>query len=493
MTPSGDSLQQRILGGIAWKVASQVFGQLARIAVVVILARLLTPAEYGLAAMVLVFSALVLIFADLALGAALVQRRELSEADKSTVFWTSVAMGGVFMLGGIALSWPLAAFYGEPQVQPLFAALSISFLITALGTTQSALLNREMRFRSLELRMMAGTLIGGTVGIVVAAAGGGAWAIIVQQIAIASASSVLLWLLSPWRPTFTYSRAAFRSLAGFSANVFGTRVLFYANRNLDNLLIGRFLGAASLGAYAVAYNVMLLPLARIAQPIVEVLFPAMSRIQDNRPRIARLWLRANRMIGAITIPAMVGLMIVAPEFVGTLFGDRWESATPVIQILAWVGLLQSLQRLNSSVLLAADRTSTLLRYSVVVLVASVIAFAVGLHWGIVGVAAGYAISSTIVEPYYTWITVRVLDLRLADFLRSLAGVAQATLGMALAVLTAKHWLVSETLPVPVRLLILVAIGAATYFGLAAWRVPELRAEVRSLRRLRSTTAAPQPA
>ena len=196
--------------------------------------------------------------------------------------------------------------------------------------------------------------------------------------------------------------------------------------------------------------------------------------------MAAMWLRANRMIGAISVPAMVGLMLVAPEFVATLFGERWAEATPVIQILAWVGLLQSLQRLNSSVLQACDRTGTLLRYSIVVLLASVLAFVGGLHWGIVGVATGYAISSTLVEPYYTWLTVRVLDLRLIDFLRSLAGVAQATAGMAAVVLAAKLWLVPPDLAAGLRLAIFVALGLGSYALLAAWRAPELRAEVRGL-------------
>jgi O-antigen/teichoic acid export membrane protein len=492
MAPAGDTMRGRILSGLAWKVASQVFRQLARVAVVVILARLLTPAEYGLAAMVLVFSSLVLIFTDLALGAALVQREVLTERDRSTVFWTSVAAGVGFTALGIALSWPLAAFYGEPEVQPLFAALSVSFLITALGTAHSALLNREMRFKSLELRMMAGTFVGGTVGIVVAFAGYGAWAIITQQLAIAFVSTALLWAFSPWRPRLAFSLASLRSLGGFSANVFGTRVLFYLNRKLDHMLIGRFLGASALGAYAVAYNVMLMPLSRIAQPVVEVLFPAMSRIQDDRPRMAAMWLRANRLIGAISIPAMVGLMLVAPEFVATLFGERWEDAVPVIQILAWVGLLQSLQRLNSAVLLACDRSATLLRYSVVVLAASVAAFVAGLNWGIVGVAAAYAVSSTLVEPYYAWLTARAVGVTATDYLRTLAGIGQATAGMALVVTAAKLWLLPESLPESVALFVLAAVGAATYGALAAWLAPELRGELRYLRR-RQARPAPQPA
>jgi O-antigen/teichoic acid export membrane protein len=487
MAPGGDSMRTKIASGLAWKVASQIFRQLSRVVVVVILARLLTPAEYGLAAMVLVFSSLVLIFTDLALGAALVQREELSERDRSTVFWTSVSAGVAFTLLGVALSWPLAAFYGEPQVQPLFAVLSLGFIVTALGTAHSALLNREMRFKSLELRMMAGTFLGGAIGVGVALGGYGAWAIIAQQLAISCVSTVLLWAFSPWRPRLTFSLASLRSLGGFSANVFGTRVLFYLNRKLDHMLIGRFLGAAALGAYAVAYNVMLVPLSRIAQPVVEVLFPAMSRIQHDRARMAAMWLRANRMIGAITIPAMVGLMIVAPEFVRTVFGARWEEAIPVIQILAWVGLLQSLQRLNSSVLQACDRTATLLRYSVVVLAASVIAFAGGLHWGIVGVAAGYAISSSVIEPYYAWLTARVLDVSAATYFRSLAGVVQATAGMAGVLLLTKGFVLPDHLPAGARLAILVGLGFVTFASLAAWRVPELRSDLRGLRR-RSTPA-----
>ena len=465
-----------------WKAVSQAFRQLSGIAVAVILARLLTPHDYGVAAMVLVFASLVIIFSDLALGAALVQRERLTELERSTVFWTSAAVGLCFTLAGIALSGPVASFYGEPEVKPLFAALSLSFLVTALGTTQVALMNREMDFRSLELRMMAGTMAGGVVGVVAAARGYGAWAIIAQQLTVAVVSTCLLWALSPWRPRFVFSVTSLRELGGFSANVFGTRLLFYLNRNVDNLLIGRFLGPAALGAYAVAYNIMLAPLGRIAQPIVEVLFPAFSRMQQERARVASLWLRVNRVVGTITIPGMLGLILVAPEFVEVVLGPRWEPAVPVIQILAWVGLLQSLQRLNSSVLQAFDRTRTLLWYSIVVLVASLAAFVVGLQWGIVGVAAAYAIASTFVEPYYAWLTMRVLGISVREYVGNLAGVAVAALAMAACVLAVRTLVVPDDLPAALRLLILVAVGIAAFVPLWGWRAPDVLADLRALRK-----------
>jgi O-antigen/teichoic acid export membrane protein len=484
------TMRSRLLHGLAWKVGSQLFRQGWRAAVAIILARLLLPDDYGLAAMVLVFGTLIFIFSDLALGSALVQRKELSEEDRSTVFWTASAVGLLFTLVGVACSWPLAAFYGEDEVQPLFAVLSLSFFVTALGTTHAALLNREMSFKSLELRMMAGAAVGGVVGIVLALADYGAWALIGQQLAISVVSTLLLWVLSPWRPRFAFSTASLRSLGSFSFNVFGTRVLFYLNR-MDAVLIGRFLGAAPLGAYSVAQHVILAPLSRLTQPIAELFFPAFSRIQDDAERIGALWLRVNRLVAALAVPAMLGIMAVAPELVVVVLGEKWDAATPVIQILAWVGLLQSLQKLNSSILQARDRTGVLLRYSVIVLAASLTAFVAGLHWGIVGVATAYAISSTIVEPYYTWVTARSVGLGLVDVGRSLFGIAQASLGMLACVLVADRAL--DGIGAAPRLVLLIGLGVVTYVPLLLWREPQILAEARELRGLRRRGAeGPRP-
>jgi O-antigen/teichoic acid export membrane protein len=474
-----DDIRGRVLRGVAWKTISAVVLQVSRIATAVVLARLLAPHDYGVAGMVLVASSLVVIFSDLAFGAALVQRKSLTEHDRSTVFWTNVGAGLVFTLAGIALSGPVADFYGEPAVQPLFAAFSVTFFVTALASTHGALLNREMNFRSLELRQMLSYIAGAVVGIGAAEHGAGAWALIAQQITIAVASTILLTLFSPWRPRLLFSVASLRSMAGFSGRVFGTRLLFYLNRNVDNILIGRFVGSAALGAYSMAYNVMLMPFSNIASPVQEVLFPAFSRMQDDPGRIAAAWLRVNRIVGAISIPALVGLAVVAPEFVAVVLGDRWRSATVVIQILCWVGLLQSLQRLNSSILEARDRTHELVKYSVVVFVASLLGFIGGLHWGIVGVATGYAISSTIVEPYYTWLTAQAVELRLRDFAAGLRGVVEASAIMGVAVLALRMALAGSS--APVLLVAEVAVGALVYVPICAWRSPALRAEFRQLR------------
>ena len=479
------SLRRSVLRGLAWKAGTQAVGQVTRIIVAVVVARLLTPHDYGVAGMVLVFSSLVFVFSDLSLGAALVQRKTISENDRSTVFWTSLAAGTIFTAAGFALAGPIAQFYGEPAVRPLFMALSCGFIISSISTTQSALLTREMNFKALELRQMGGIVVGAVVGITLAARGAGAWAIISQQLSTIVVSTVCLWWFSSWRPTFAFSTASLRELGGFSANVFGTRLLFYVNRNLDNLLVGRFIGAAALGAYSLAYSVMLVPFNQIAGPIQEVLYPAFSRMQDDRKRMAAVWIDVNRVVAALSLPALVGLMIVAPEFVDVVLGPKWHSAIRVIQILAWVGLLQSIQRLNSSILQARDRTHDLFVYSMVTLVGSVAAFAGGLNWGIIGVATAYAVLSTLLEPYYTWLTARSLEVSMFDFFRGLAGVAQATFAMAAVLVPARRLLIDTGSGASLTLTALILLGCAVYAPTVLWRTPELRLALSSIRRRRA--------
>ena len=253
------------------------------------------------------------------------------------------------------LAGPLASFYGEPEVQPLFVVVSLGFLVSALGTTHMSLLVRDMEFRRLELRQIAATLVGAVVGITIAIADGGAWAIVGQQLAEAVTSTALLWYLTPWSPSFTFSRGTLRRLGGFAGNVFAENLLYQAGRSLSSLLIGRFLGASAVGVYVLATNVILVPFSRIAAPLQQVFFPAFSQMKDDRERLADVWIRATRMVGLVSIPSLIGLAIVAPDFVQVVLGPRWAEAIPVIQILALVGVIQSLQTLSGEVLLALDR------------------------------------------------------------------------------------------------------------------------------------------
>jgi O-antigen/teichoic acid export membrane protein len=456
--------------------------QCSRLCVGLVLAHLLTAREFGIAAMALAFSGLALVFSDPGLGAALIQRRTLTEADRSTVFWTTIAAGLACTLAGIGLSAQIASFFGEPDVQPLVIVESLTFMLVALSATQTALMARDMNFRALELRDMSGTIAGAVIGIGLAVAGFGAWAIIGQSVASAAVATALLWRYATWRPRLVFSRQSLKENGSFGGKLFVTRILSYLNLNADNLLVGRYVGTAALGVYALAYNVMFAPLGRIAGPIQQVLIPAFSRLQDDAERLGSVWLRGSRLSAAVSVPAFLGMLVVAPDFVPVILGDRWSAAVPVLQLLCWAGILQSVQLLQWSVLQARGRAGTLLRYAIVSTAVNVAGFAVGLHWGLVGVAAGFAVARTVMVPFITRLTCREVGLRLSDYPRALASVLRASAVMVAALLLARYGLVHAGLPAAARLPALVLVGIASYGAYLWCSAPDVMRELKALRK-----------
>ena len=402
-------MRTRVSGGVRWKLAGQSIAQATSAAASIILAHLLTPHQFGIAGMALVFTGIGVAFGDLALSAALIQRHELREEDRSTAFWTNAAAGTFLMLFGIAISPLVADFFGQPSVAPLFAATSVVFLLWALCSTQSALLTREMNFRPLEIRGMVAGFAGAAAAVSLGVAGAGAWALVGQAIVQAGASLVLLWTFSTWRPKFMYSRASLRSLGSYSGKTLASQMLGYLVNNVDNLLVGRFLGSVALGLYSVAYNTMYLPVSRISTPLQQVLFSAFAKIQREPKRLAEAWARGNEVISAVNVPMFLGMAVVAPDFVPVVLGEKWIPAVPVLQFLSLAGVGTTLQTLNWATTQAMGRPGVMLRFRLFSTPVTVGAFVIGLHWGVVGVAASFAISRFIVTPVSTYITCRTLD------------------------------------------------------------------------------------
>ena len=487
-----DSMLALVRRGVSWKLVSQVVVQVARVVFALIVARLLTPEDFGLAAMALVVAGFVIAFSDLGLGAALIQRRSIDERDRSTVFWTGLVIGVLLTLAGVALAAPISAFYGEPAVEGLMAALSVCFLVSALGATQRALLTREMDFRRLELSAMAGVIVGGLVSVAGAAAGWGPWALVAQQIVTVIVTTTVLWFMTSWRPSFAFSVQSLRTLGGYGAHVLGTRLVYRAQESALPLVIGRFLGASALGIFTIAYTVILVPLTRLAVPIGEVLFPAFSRMQDERERVAQFWIRALEVLAAICAPAMIGLAIVASDFVEVVLGDQWSEAVPVIQILAWVGLIQALQAWNGGILMGLGRSRTLFRATLAFFIVYLASFLVGVQWGIVGVAVTYAIVATVLEAVYLWLTTHALGIPFWRPLRALSGVAQASAMMGVLVAALQVALTNHGLAPALRLAIVVVAGVLVYLPLLMWRAPDVLSSLRTLRRGKDPGAAGAP-
>jgi O-antigen/teichoic acid export membrane protein len=483
-TKPATTLRSLVLSGFLWGIGTNLLLQVFRIAFAVALARFLTPHEYGIAAMALVFSAIVYAFLDLSLGVGLVQRPQVTEADRSTVFWTSLLVGVFLTLCGLALSGPIASFFDEPEVRSLFAVLSLSFVIGSLGATHAALLQRDMAFRRMNVVIGVATILGGVVGVGFAAAGAGAWSLIVQGLCVAVVTTVLLWSATPWRPTLVYSSESLRQLGSFGGRIFGVRLLDFLRLNGDKLLIGRMIGSVPLGAYTVAFNILVMPIGRLFVVIMDTLLPALSRLQDDPERVAAAWLRVNRVVAAVVVPALLGLAVVAPDFVSVLLGERWSAVAPLLQILSVGVIALVVTVLGTSVLTALNQSKALLRFSVVEIALLLAGVAVGVRWGVTGAAAAYSLITAPTRACFAWLTTKALGIPFMTFLASLSGVAQASVGMGAAIGIAQLNLDGPGIAPWLRLLLVIAVGLAVYVPLCLWRVPELRAELVRMRRER---------
>jgi polysaccharide transporter, PST family len=475
-----ENLTTRVVSGLKWQGATQLVSEGSRAASVIVLAHLLTPADYGLAGIALVCASFTTVITDPSLGVALMRRPTITETDRSTVFWAMLALGAVTTVAGVALSGVVADIFGHRELQKLFAVLSITFVISSSTVTQMALFNRQLDFRALQIRQMAAIASGGAVAVVIAFMGFGPWAIVGNQIAYTTISALLVWTMSPWRPHASFSWSSLHAFGGFGLKIYAAELLGWSQENADNALVGRFLGSAALGAYSLAYNVMFVPMQRISQPIMQVMSPAFSRLQGDLARLESVWLRSKRLTAVLLTPAFLGGVVVAPDLIPVVFGSKWHAAILPLQLLCIAGLAQVLVTQNWSVLSALGEGGSIFRIQLVMSIVTVAGFVAGLPFGIVGVAAFFAGTRWVLVVIEVWMTTRAAGFAFRKALRAGTEALPLGVGAALVALGLRAFLVSEHAVAPLRL---VAVGLVmmSMYALLTWVVsPGLVAEVRSL-------------
>ena len=471
--------RHKTINGIAWSVISQI-GRLALTFVIgIILARLLSPREFGLIAMVTVITSFASIFAELGFSAALVQKQDVTQVHLSSVFWLNLGAGLTLTLIFMAGAPLVAFFYKEPMLTPLTMLISTNFFISSLNIVQNTLLSKALNFRTLSIVEITALLISGTVAIAMAATGYGVWSLAVQSVVLAAVTAILLWMQGNWRPSFIFRWTAVRDLLGFSLSLFGTKVLNYWVRNIDYLLIGRFLGTSPLGIYNKAYEVMLFPLTSVSRVLSRVMFPSFSIIQENKSRVASLYLQMTRTIALVTFPMMMGLFVTVESFVLVIFGPQWAGMIPVLRVLSLVGMTQSIGTLNGNLYLSQGRADLQLKVGLVLKTNAILGIVIGLQWGILGVAIGYAIASLINSYPSFYFAGRLVGLTYWQLLRNLSGVFGCAVAMA-ALVWAVGLLIPDAWPLWARFSLQVLFGAIVYLAMIhLFKLPAYR-EVRAL-------------
>ena len=437
------TLKNQTVSSVKWSALSQAGRQGTQLLTTVILARLLAPSDFGLLGMAMVVIAFIEIFKDLGTTAALIQKKELSEALLSSIFWVNVGFGILAMVV-LFFGAPLGGlFYREPGVVAILRVLSLSFFISSLSILQQALLQRSLDFQALAKVEISAVVCGAVVGIGLAWYGAGVWSLVFQSLTTVSVTTIFLWLSSSWRPQWIFHWQEVKSVSSFSSNLVGFNIFNYFSRNADYLLIGRYLGAQNLGYYTLAYRILLFPLQNISAVIGRVMFPVYSSIQDDNRRFSSIYLKIAVTIALITFPMMFGVLALAKPFILVVFGAKWQPTILLIMIFAPIGLAQSIITTVGAIYQSKSRTDWLFRWGIGSGVFVVIAFVIGLQWGIVGVAVAYAIASvSLFYPNFA-IPFRLIDLKFMKLIQALYKPFINSLIMFLAIMLLKYFLPNE--------------------------------------------------
>ncbi len=475
------NLRQKTAKGIAWSTIENLGGQALYFIVFLLLARLLGSEAFGLVSLAGVFIGLMSVFADQGLGGAIIQRQELEPEHLDTAFWSNLAISTLLTLATLAAATPVGIFFKQPQLTPIISWLSLTFLISGFSSVQQSLLHRQLAFKILAVRSLASMTIAGTVGVVMAYYGWGVWSLVAQQLVNRLVRVLTLWWISDWRPGLRFSLKHFQELFSFGINLLGGNILSFFSIRADDFLIGYFLGPVVLGYYSVAYRLLVAMTQILGSTIQRVALPTFSRLQSEPAKLERAFFSATKLVSFITFPAFLGMAVLAPEIVYTLFGEQWMPSAPVMQFLALSGITRSLFTISGLVLVANGKPSWNLKIMLLNTIVNVIGFAIAVQWGIVAVAASFAIRAYLMLPVQLWAIYKLLQIKLTTYFAQFVAPLIGTLIMAVAVLGTKHFL-SGLANSSVLLVVYIAVGAITYLTVIFLIAPQLLRQVIDLGR-----------
>ena len=458
------SLHAMASRSVLWTAIGKSSNTVISLLVTAVLTRLLTPADFGIIAMVAVISGFLGILAEAGVSTAVVQKRELSERALSSLFWLGLGIG-VLAAGALVVCSPLVAWvFAEPRLTPVVAWLSLGFVFLALGRIPNGLLERGFRFRELAYAELIASAVSGVLGIFLAYRGAGYFALVAQTLCSGLLNAVLRVAFARFRPRWVLDTSELKAVGVYSSGVTAFAAINYWARNLDKALIGRGLGAAELGFYGRAYALMLYPLEGINGIINPSLHPLLSAMQGEPARMARAYLKIVRLVAILALPTMCVLGALAPEIVHTVWGKGWEPSVRVFAILCFVGSVQPIGATFGIVFLATNRTRMLAASGLINAVVLSAGIALGVRFGIEGVAIGYSLAyGVIFLPTMYLVVVVLLRGKLVDIAAVFLRATAVALPVLLAMLAYNH-LLRGALPEVIHLLLGVVLGSGIWLG-----------------------------
>lgn len=388
---TGDSVRF----GLKWTTLSMAISRAIRFLSMIVLARLLVPEMFGLVAMANVTVSIVGVVRDVGFGAAYIQRQfESAAAERvgaNTVFFLILGTNLVLFLAISAATPQIAAFFGVSGSEWVLQAVFVVFLIDGVASGPGLVLRKNLQFGKLAVVEIIATVAYGAVSITLAITGQGVWSLVFGQITYAICRAVALYSSAKWAPRLEFDRSIASRLFQYGKYLWGFSAVSAIGDSLDRLIVGRFLGAGSLGIYGLAYNLCNLPATQISFLINRIAFPALSKIQDDQAALRRALLKTLSHVSIMSVPLSFGFLSVADEFIVMVYGEKWSAAVPVAQVLVFYSMVLALSSVTGPTFQATGRPHILLYTSILHHLLQLILLIFLVRYGIVGVAVAVVI------------------------------------------------------------------------------------------------------
>ena len=465
-----ESLRHKTVNGVLWSSVERFSVQGVQFLVMVVMARLLTPKDYGLVGMLAIFIAVAQSLVDSGFSQALIRKQERTEVDNSTVFYFNIAVG--FLLYGlfyVSAPW-VARFYDSPELVDLMRVVCLSVVFNSFAVVQRALLTVRIDFKTQAKASLTAAVVSGIVGIGMAYTGFGYWSIAAQQLVNLGLNTLLLWLFARWRPRWTYSWASFRELFAFGSKLMASGLLDVVYRNMYLLVIGKVFTASSLGHYTRAHQFAEFPSSNLTGIMQRVTYPVLCQIQDDDARLASIYRRFLRVSAFIVFPLLTGLSAVAEPFILLLLKEQWLFAATLLQIICFAMMWYPIHAINLNLLQVKGRSDLFLKLEVIKKLLAVAVLCLTIPMGLVAMCVGQIFSSLaalVINTRYTGLLIQV------GFLRQMRDLLP-TLLLSLTMWVLVYALVHVLPGLWLQLVVGVLAGMVYYLGFARLlRFPEM--------------------
>jgi lipopolysaccharide exporter len=480
---------------VLWNGATFATSKLLVLVSTVVLARLLTPDDFGLVGIGLLIIGYLELANDFGISAAVVQNRDAPDRVANVAFWVNMALGSMLTVVGLAAAPIVADFFDEPRAAAVVRALSLSMFITSLGAIHEARLRRELRFRRRLAPELGRAIAKGGTAITLAAMGAGVWSLVWGQLAGEVTAAVFYWFAFRWRPAFVVDLGVARRLLGFGSQITLVGALGGVLRNADYVVVGRALGTRALGLYTLAFRMPQLLIEGAVTIVGQVAFPAFARVQLEPARLRSGLLRALRLTALVITPLGLGLAVVADPFVRAVYGERWEPAIEVMQLLAIYMVVQGASRLVGDVYKATGRAGILSKLAIVKLLITIPLLVTFVEGGIRGVALAQVLSAAICTLIDLAVAHRVIGVTRGELATAFLPAARAGVILMAGCLLVLR--VASMGSAWVELAVVAATGVVCYLGALAAFDHDSLAEARRMvtgrgQRRRGLRSHPRP-